>query len=100
MAKIYLEGMTTEELLQMFREQMERMIIEFSRHLNQDADIILTRNEVCEYLKIDLSTLHLWTKQGRLPVYSIGNRRYFKKSEVLQCLVPYVVNEKHLKYKK
>ncbi len=42
----------------------------------------LTRSEVCKLLKINLSTLHRWTKQGKLPSYGISNRIYFKRSEV------------------
>ncbi len=42
----------------------------------------LTRTEVCKLLKIDLSTLHRWTKSGKLIAYGIGNRVYYKRSEI------------------
>ena len=42
----------------------------------------LTRNEVSEMLQVDLSTVHNWTKKGRLKSYGIGGRVYFKRSEV------------------
>jgi len=42
----------------------------------------LTRNEVCELLKIDLSTLHRWRKEEKIPSYGFGNRVYFKREEV------------------
>jgi excisionase family DNA binding protein len=42
----------------------------------------LTRTEVCKLLKIDLSTLHRWTKSGKLDAYGIGNRVYYKRSEI------------------
>jgi len=42
----------------------------------------LTRTEVCKLLKIDLSTLHRWTKSGKLNAYGIGNRVYYKRSEI------------------
>lgn len=42
----------------------------------------LTRTEVCKLLKIDLSTLHRWTKSAKLNAYGIGNRVYFKRSEI------------------
>lgn len=42
----------------------------------------LTRSEVCKLLKIDLSTLHRWRKDNTIPSYSMGNRVYFKRSEV------------------
>lgn len=42
----------------------------------------LTRSEVCDLLKIDLSTLHRWTKSDKLDAYGIGNRVYYKRSEI------------------
>lgn len=42
----------------------------------------LTRNEVAKLLKIDLSTVHNWTKKGNLISYGIGARVYYKRSEV------------------
>lgn len=48
----------------------------------------LTRNEVAELLKCDLSTLHNWVKKGKLTAYGIGNRVYFKRSEIEQVITP------------
>ena len=42
----------------------------------------LTRQELANMLKVDLSTIHFWTKKGKLKSYGIGNRVYFKKAEV------------------
>lgn len=42
----------------------------------------LTRSEVCELLKIDVSTLHLWRKKNILTAHGIGNRVYFKRSAI------------------
>ena len=42
----------------------------------------LTRSEVCKILQIDLSTLHRWRKEGVLTAYQMGNRIYFKRSEI------------------
>lgn len=46
----------------------------------------LTRSEVCKLLKIDISTLHRWRKENVIPSYGMGNRVYFKRSEVEQIL--------------
>ena len=46
----------------------------------------LTRSEVCKLLKIDLSTLHRWRKEKTIPSYGMGNRVYFKRSEVEQII--------------
>lgn len=42
----------------------------------------LTRNEVCELLKINLSSLHRWRKDGLISSFGISNRVYFKRSEI------------------
>lgn len=48
----------------------------------------LTRNEVAEMLQIDLSTLHHWTKRGKLLSYGIGNRVYYKRNDVEAAIQP------------
>jgi excisionase family DNA binding protein len=47
----------------------------------------LTRQELKDLLKVDLSTIHNWTKKGKINAYGIGNRVYFKRSEVDAMLV-------------
>lgn len=42
----------------------------------------LTRAEVCDLLKIDLSTLHRYRKNGTLKAYGLNNRVYYKRSEI------------------
>ncbi|MEZ4839362.1 helix-turn-helix domain-containing protein [Flavobacterium sp.] len=49
-------------------------------------EILLTREETFRFLKVDSTTLWYWTKQGKLKCYGIGNKRYYKKSEVVECL--------------
>ncbi len=48
----------------------------------------LTRNEVADLLKCDLSTLHNWVKKGKLMPYGIGNRVYFKRTDIDAVLMP------------
>jgi hypothetical protein len=50
---------------------------------------LLTRNEVAELFKIDLSSVHNWTKRGKLKSYGISGsaRVYYKRSEINQLLI-------------
>lgn len=48
----------------------------------------MTREEVRDMLNIDLSTVHNWTKRGKLKAYGIGNRVYFKRKEVELAIKP------------
>jgi excisionase family DNA binding protein len=47
----------------------------------------LTRSEVAEMLKCDLSTVHNWTVKGKLKKYCIGNRTYYKRAEVESAII-------------
>ncbi|HWY13353.1 MAG TPA: helix-turn-helix domain-containing protein [Bacteroidia bacterium] len=42
----------------------------------------MSRRDVAEFFKCDLSSIYLWSKAGKLKPYNIGNRVYFKRSEV------------------
>jgi hypothetical protein len=53
-----------------------------------NTDELLTREQTCDYLQIDSSTLWHWTNKGKVIAYGIGNRRYYKKAELLECLIP------------
>lgn len=46
----------------------------------------LTRSEVAEMLKCDLSTVHNWTAKGKLQKFCIGNRAYYKREQVESAL--------------
>ena len=48
----------------------------------------LTRNEVQDLLKVDLSTVHNWTKRGKLKAYGIGNRIYYWRDELETAIKP------------
>ena len=46
----------------------------------------LTRNEVAQLLKVDLSTIHNWCKKGKLIPFGIGARVYFKRTDIEAAL--------------
>ena len=39
-------------------------------------------------LDVDLSTIHNWTKRGKLKAYGIAGRIYYKRSEVEMAIKP------------
>ncbi|MDT0649754.1 helix-turn-helix domain-containing protein [Autumnicola edwardsiae] len=53
----------------------------------KEPEEYLSRAEVAKMLKIDLSTLFKWTKAGKLKKHALGNRVYYKRSEVEQAIV-------------
>ena len=48
----------------------------------KESEELMTRQEVADYFKISMSTLWHWTKKGKLNAYGIGNRVYYKRSEI------------------
>ncbi|HPJ79744.1 MAG TPA: helix-turn-helix domain-containing protein [Prolixibacteraceae bacterium] len=48
----------------------------------------MTRNEVRDLLNVDLSTVHNWTKRGKLKAYGLGGRLYYKRAEVEEAIKP------------
>ena len=47
----------------------------------------LTRQEVSSLLKINLSSVHNWSKRKILQSYQIGGRVYYKRSEVENAII-------------
>jgi hypothetical protein len=66
---------------------IEKAIEKLNAPPNNDADMLLSRAEACELLKINMTSLWKHTKSGKLTSYGIGNRVFYKKGEVLNSLV-------------
>uniref|UniRef100_UPI0040486E3B helix-turn-helix domain-containing protein n=1 Tax=Flavobacterium sp. TaxID=239 RepID=UPI0040486E3B len=78
----------TDELKQIIKEVIKEEILEVKNKLEKkDSEILMTRQETCKFLKIDSSTLWSWTNKGKIACYGIGNRRYYKKEDLLNSLV-------------
>lgn len=79
-------GNQIEDRFNQLSEKMES----FEKLIKQEkrGEEYLTRKEVADLLKIELSTLHNWCKKGKLKPYGIGNRVYFRRSEIEAALKP------------
>lgn len=79
---------TPEQLAELINDRVKTQFQKLRTDLlNQEAnDQLLTRAEACEFLKIEQTTLWHWTNKGKVKAYGIGNRRYYKRSELLECL--------------
>lgn len=85
------------QMIQVTPEQLQTAIITgVKEQLDQLKELFqpklpteyLTRNEVKELLHIDLSTVHNWTKKGKLKAYGIGNRIYYKRQQIEEAIIP------------
>lgn len=70
------------------KEVIKEELLEVRKQLEvKDFEVLLTRQETIDFLKIDSSTLWSWTNKGKIDCYAIVNRRYYKKVDVLNSLV-------------
>ena len=47
---------------------------------------LVTRKEAARLLRVDVSTIHNWTKQDLIKAYGIKHRVYYKKTELISAL--------------
>ena len=68
---------------------LQKQLLELKQNFEPKKPLeYLTREEVSQFLKCDISTVSNWTKKGKLLPYGIGNRVYYKRTEVENALVP------------
>ena len=85
---ILLETLSVEQLQQLINTSVKNGIKEFQSEIQSkdNSEELLTRDQTCEFLKIDSSTLWAWTNKKKVQAYGIGARRYYKRSELMECL--------------
>lgn len=47
---------------------------------------ILTRKETADLFSVSMVTIHDWVKNGIIKPYKVGNRTYFKRSELINVM--------------
>lgn len=68
--------------------ELKSMIISQPTPVKTEEILLLTRNEVAQFFKVNISTVRNWSKGGILQPYYCGDRVYFKRSEVIIALTP------------
>lgn len=89
MQQIAITQLSPQDLKQLIKE-----VIRDERTSNDDSlndnelDRLNSREKTAkEILDVDLSTLHRWTKQGKIKAHAIGNRIYYKDSSIEEALI-------------
>lgn len=90
MGAIQLIQVTPTELAELISEnvkiQLQELFIELQSKSQNDSTEFLTRKETAELFKVSLVTIHDWSNNGILKAYKLGNRTYFKRTELLEAL--------------
>jgi hypothetical protein len=70
-------------------EGLEKQIRELqnqNKPAPQNNSDFISRKEVAEIFKISIVTAHEWSSKGILRTYKIGNRIFYKRSEIENAL--------------
>jgi len=88
--QIQLIQVTTDELVSLISDSVKNHFQELTKQIevkNQKHEKeFLTRAETAKFFNVSLVTIHDWQKNGILKVYKMGNRSFFKYSELLETL--------------
>ena len=84
--QIIFDVLSKEELKDLVGRSLEEVIKNNSLTQPPDQEL-LTRVETSKLLKVNLSTIYRWTNKGKIIAYGIGNRRFYKKEELLESLI-------------
>lgn len=88
-----IHDLTPDEITSLF-QGLQSQLAELKQNFEPKEPVeYLTRNELAEMLKCDLSTIHNWTVKGKLKAYGIGNRVYYKRLEVVAAIKPFGKSE-------
>ncbi len=90
MQQIQLFQVTPNELAHLISESVKTQIQELVNATNKeqpkDENDLLSRKETAEFFKVSLVSIHAWMKDGIIKPYKVGNRTYFKKSELINVV--------------
>lgn len=84
------------QFIQTTPQQLQDAIIEGIKiHLEEIKEHIqlktptkyISRSDLAESLDVNLSTIHNWTKKGKLKSYGLGGKVYYKWDEVEEAIV-------------
>ncbi|MCW2120547.1 helix-turn-helix domain-containing protein [Flavobacterium sp. 7A] len=85
MNQILIQGYTIEQLAEALKPLFETQTPLEQQQLENP---LLTRDEVCKLLSFNKTSLWKHTKSGKLKSYGIGNKVFYKRSEVLEAVKP------------
>lgn len=84
MKEMLLIQMTPEELKEIVYATVKEVLSEIrEEQKHEEPDTLLTRKEVAKLLRISLTTVHFWSRDGKLRSYRNGRKVYYKRNEVL-----------------
>jgi hypothetical protein len=85
---ILLHNLAPKDLQELIEKTVSKQLEAFVKNIPiENPDELLTRMQASNLLKINITTLHNWTKNGQIIAYGIGNRVYYKRGELMGSLI-------------
>ena len=87
---ILLQNLNTADLTQLIKDGVKSQLEDFKKEFNNQTvkDDLMTREQVLELLQINPTTLWHYQNKGKVIVYKLCNKNYYKRSEILHALKP------------
>jgi hypothetical protein len=87
---IILQNVSPEKLTELIKNGVKSQLEEFKKEFNDKTakDDLMTREQVLELLQINPTTLWHYQNKGKVIVYKLCNKNYYKCSEILHALKP------------
>ena len=82
--QILLNGISMNDLVDVMLEKLSSLGI--LNNMADDNDDLLTTKEAREYLRMSRTTFWEKRKKGIIPSYGMGNKVYFIKKELKNCM--------------
>ena len=83
---------TPNEFKKEIANEVKNHLDDFLKHFKPEPPKeYLTRNDVAKMFSVDISTVHNWSKNGRLKPLALSGRIYFLRSDIETSLTPLTV---------
>lgn len=77
----------SEHLERAIFKEIGKQIVQLKKEFEpENPKELLTRKETAKLFKVNISTIHNWCKKGYIAKYGIGNRVYFRRSEIEESI--------------
>jgi hypothetical protein len=85
---IQLLNITTNDLTNLIKEGIKSELLDFKNSINPESleSPHLTRRQTADFFGVSLNCVNDWTRKGILKSYKVGQRVFFKRSELLQVM--------------
>jgi DNA-binding transcriptional regulator YiaG len=85
---IQLLNITTHDLTNLIKEGIKSELTEFKKSINPESleSPHLTRRQTAEFFGVSLNCVNDWERKGILKGYKVGQRKFFKRSELMQVM--------------